>query len=92
MSSTRCSSLGADRRLTVASDTRRLTVESLTGFPLAQVRSVASEPHVVLEALTAAPDALSRDLFPVATLGRPYRAALRLSLDDLSLDQSRLTT
>jgi aldose 1-epimerase len=84
--------LGADRRLTVASDTRRLTVESLTGFPLAQVRSVASEPHVVLEALTAAPDALSRDLFPVATLGRPYRAALRLSLDDLSLDQSRLTT
>jgi hypothetical protein len=53
----------ADRRLTVASDTRRLTVESLTGFPLAQVRTVASEPYVVVEALTAAPDALSRDLF-----------------------------
>ena len=83
--------LGADRCLTVASDARRLTVESLTGFPFAQVRTVASEPHVVVEALTAAPDALSRDLFPVATPGRPYRAALRLSVDDLSSDRSRLT-
>jgi aldose 1-epimerase len=83
--------LGADRCLTVASDARRLTIESLTGFPLAQVRTVASEPHVVIEALTAAPDALSHDLFPVATPGRPYRAALRLSVDDLSCDQSRLT-
>lgn len=82
----------ADRRGTIASDTRRLTVESLTGFPLAQVRTVASEPHVVVEALTAAPDALSRNLFPVATRGRPYRAALRLSLDDLSCDRSRLST
>ena len=81
---------GADRCLTVASDARRLTVESLTGFPLAQVRTVAGEPHVVVEALTAAPDALSRNLFPVATSGRPYRAALRLSVDGLSSDRSRL--
>jgi aldose 1-epimerase len=83
--------LGADRCLTVTSDARRLTVESLTGFPLAQVRTLASEPHLVIEALAAAPDALSRDLFPVATPGRPYRAAIRLLVDDLSFDRSRLT-
>jgi hypothetical protein len=67
-----------------------VTVESLTGFPLAQVRTVASEPHVMLEALTAAPDALSRNTFPVATPGRPYRAALRVSTDDLSSGRSLL--
>lgn len=78
--------LGADRCLTVASDARRLTVESLTGFPLAQVRTVASEPHVVVEALTAAPDALSRDVFPLATTRRPYRAALRLSVEELACE------
>jgi hypothetical protein len=82
--------LGADRRLTVASDARRLTVESLGGFPFAQVRSVASEPHVMVEALTAAPDALSRDVFPVATPGRPYRAAVRLSVDQLSCERAPL--
>ena len=82
--------LGADRRLTVASAARRLTVESLTGFPLAQVRTLAGEPHVMVEALTAAPDALSRNLFPVATAGRPYRATLRVSADDLSSDRSAL--
>jgi aldose 1-epimerase len=75
---------GADRRLTLASDARRVTVESLSGFPMAQVRSIASQQHVMVETLTAAPDALSRDVFPVATPGRPYRAALRLSLDELS--------
>jgi aldose 1-epimerase len=75
--------LGADRRLTVASAARRLTVESLTGFPLAHVRTLACEPHVMVEALTAAPDALSRNLFPLATVGRPYQAALRVSADDL---------
>lgn len=42
--------LGADRCLTVASDARRLTVEPLAGFPLAQVRTVANEPHVMVEA------------------------------------------
>lgn len=84
--------LGADRRLTVASDARRVTVEPLTGFPLAQVRTVAGEPHVMLEALTAAPDALSRNTFPVATPGRPYRAAVRVSTDDLSSDRSLLIT
>jgi galactose mutarotase-like enzyme len=83
--------LAADRRLTVASDERRLTIESLTGFPLAQVRTVAGEPHVMVEALTAAPDALSRNAFPVATPGRPYRAALRVSTDDLSSYGSLLT-
>ncbi len=82
---------GADRRLTVASDARRLTVEPLTGFPLAHVSAVGSEPHVMLEALTAAPDALSRDVFPIATPGRPYRASLRLSADDLLTDRSLLT-
>lgn len=76
--------LGADRRVTVASAARRLTVESLSGFPFAHVHSVAGEPHVMVEALTAAPDALSRDAFPVATPGRPHRAALRLSVDELS--------
>jgi aldose 1-epimerase len=82
---------GADRRLTVASDARRVTVESLTGFPLAQVRTAAGDPHVMLEALTAAPDALSRNTFQVATPGRPYRAVLRVSTDDLSFDRSLLT-
>jgi len=83
--------LGADRCLTIASDTRRLTVESLSGFPVAQVRTVASEPHVVVEALTATPDALSRDLFQVATPSRPYRATVRLSVDDLCAERSRPT-
>jgi aldose 1-epimerase len=82
--------LGADRSLTVASDARRVTVESLTGFPFAQVHTAAREPHMMLEALTAAPDALSRNTFPVATPGRPYRAALRISTDDRSFDRSLL--
>lgn len=73
--------LGADRSVTIATDTRRLTLESLHGFPLAQVRADHDEPHVMLEALTAAPDALSRDAFPLATRDRPYRASLRISLD-----------
>jgi galactose mutarotase-like enzyme len=81
--------LPARRR--VVTDARRLTIESLTGFPLARVRTVASEPHVLVEALTAAPYALSRDLFPVATPERPYLAVLRLSVDELSFDRSRLT-
>lgn len=71
--------LEPDRRLTVLSGGRQLTLESLAGFPLAQVRAVAAEPHVMLEAMTAEPDALSRDVFPVATAGRPYRAALRIA-------------
>lgn len=79
--------LGADRRVTMASGARRLTVESLTGFPLAHIRNVVSEPHVMVEALTVAPDALSRGRFPTATPGRPYRAALRLSVDDVSWDR-----
>jgi hypothetical protein len=37
--------LGADGRLSVASDTRRLMFGSLTGFVLAHIRTVASEPH-----------------------------------------------
>jgi hypothetical protein len=45
----------------------------------------------MVEALTAAPDALSRNAFPVATPGRPYRAALRVSTDDLSSYGSLLT-
>jgi aldose 1-epimerase len=81
---------GADRRVTVASDARRLTVESLAGFPLAQVRAVAGEPHIMLEALTAAPDALSRNAFPLALPGRPYRAALRISAADISSGRSLL--
>lgn len=75
--------LGADRRVTIASDLRRVTVESLDGFPFAQVRSIAGERHVMVEALAAAPDALTRGVFPVAGPGRPYRAALRLSVDEL---------
>lgn len=76
--------LGIDHRLTLVSEERRLTVESTGGFPLAQVRSIASEPHVMVEALTAAPDALSRGAFPVARSGQPHRATLRLSVDELS--------
>jgi aldose 1-epimerase len=83
---------GEDRRLTVASDARRITVESLAGFRLAQVSAVAGQPHVMLEALTAPPDALSRNVFPLALPGRPYRASLRLSVDDLSADRSLLAT
>jgi len=75
-----------DRRLTIASDARRLTLESLNGFPLAQVQSIASEPHIMVEALTATPDALSRDEFPVATPKRPYRAAFALSVEELSCE------
>jgi galactose mutarotase-like enzyme len=81
--------LGADRRLTVADDARRLTFESLSGFPFAQVQSVASQPHVIVEALTAAPDALSRDTFSVATRARPYRATVRLSVDELTSERVR---
>jgi galactose mutarotase-like enzyme len=77
----------ADRRITVASDARRLTVEALDGFPLAQVSAVDGQPDVMLEALTAAPDALSRDAFPLAMPGRPYRASLQLSVDDLLADR-----
>jgi hypothetical protein len=43
----------------------------------------------MVEALTAAPDALSRNRFSVATPERPYRAALRLSIADLSWDGAR---
>lgn len=86
------SSLGADRRLTIASGTRRLTIEPLSGFPAAHVRAVAREPHVMVEALTALPDALRHDRFPVASPGQPYRAALRLSVDELSWDRSQLAT
>lgn len=82
---------GADRRLTIASGARRLTIEPLTGFPLAQVRTAASEQHVMVEALTTTHDALTRDLFPVATPGRPYRATLRLSIDEISFDRPQLT-
>lgn len=74
--------LGPDRRVAVVSAARRLTLESLAGFPLAQVRTHADEPHVTLEAMTAEPDALSHDAFPVATPERPYRTALRLAIDD----------
>jgi hypothetical protein len=43
----------------------------------------------MVEALTAAPDALSRNRFSVATPERPYRATLRLSIADLSWDGAR---
>jgi hypothetical protein len=43
----------------------------------------------MVEALTAAPDALSRDVFRVATPGRPHRAALRVSVDELSCEGPR---
>jgi hypothetical protein len=73
--------LGPEHALTVVSGERRVTLESLAGYPLAEVRTMPGEPHVLLEALTATPDALSHDDFPVATPGHPYRAALRLGLD-----------
>jgi aldose 1-epimerase len=73
--------LGADRRLTFASELRRVTFEALDRFRFAQVRSLAGEPHVMVEALTAAPDALSRGAFAVASPGRPHRAELRISVD-----------
>lgn len=73
-----------DRRITIATDARRLTVEPLDGFALAEVRSLRSEPHVMLETLTAAPDALNRHDFPLATPEMPYQAELRLSVDSLA--------
>jgi galactose mutarotase-like enzyme len=81
--------LGSDRYLSIASDTRRVTVEPLDGFPFAQVRAPASESCVMVEALTAAPNALNHDAFPVATSARPYRATLRLSADELSFHPPR---
>ncbi len=69
-----------ERRLTVATSEWRFAMEAHEGFPFAQVRSVAAEPHVMLEALTAAPDALSRNAFPTASPQKPYRAALRMSV------------
>lgn len=75
--------LERDRRVSIATDTRRLAIEAMRGFPLAEVRSRAGEPHVMLEALTAAPDALSHEDFPLALPGKPYEAALRLSAESL---------
>jgi aldose 1-epimerase len=83
-------SLGADRRVTIASASRRLTIEPLSGFSFAHVRTVAREPHVMVEALTAPPDGLRHNQFPVASAGHPYRAALRLSVEELSWDRSGL--
>ena len=71
--------LGRDRRITIAAPERRITIDLLGGFPLVHVRSVPREPYVVIEALTAAPDALNNGSFAVATPGEPYRAALRVS-------------
>jgi galactose mutarotase-like enzyme len=73
--------LSGDRRVTVATDERRITVDLLEGFPLVHVRTAAKEPYVMIEALTAPPDALNHATFPLATRGRPYRAALRLSVE-----------
>ncbi|MGA8354013.1 MAG: hypothetical protein WB698_07600 [Solirubrobacteraceae bacterium] len=73
-----------DRRITIASDARRVTVEPLHGFPLVEVRSLGCEPYVMFEALTAPPDALNRQDFPVAAPGEPYHAELRLSVDSLT--------
>ncbi len=83
--------LGTDRSLSVASSSRRLTLEPLAGFGFAHVQSDHREPHIMIETLTTTPDALSRGQFPVALLGRPYRAALRLSIDDISLLRPTLT-
>jgi hypothetical protein len=43
----------------------------------------------MVEALTAVPNALNHDAFPVATPACPYRAALRLSADELSFHPPR---
>jgi aldose 1-epimerase len=72
----------SDRRVTIASGERRLTIDSLDGFGFAQVQTCHEWPHVMVEALTAAPDALSRGLFTLATRERPYRAAFRVSIAD----------
>jgi galactose mutarotase-like enzyme len=74
--------LGKEHALSVVSGARRITLESLAGYPLAAVRTLPGEPHVQLEALTAGPDALSRDAFPVAAPGRPFRTALRLGVQE----------
>ena len=82
--------LGSDRRITISSEARRVTVEPGAGFPFAQVRAVSGAPHVVAEVLTAAPNALNGDAFPVAVRGRPYHAALRLTVDAFSPGPTRL--
>jgi aldose 1-epimerase len=80
----------SDRRVTIASGERRLTIDSLDGFGFAQVRTCHQWPHLMVEALTAAPDALSRGLFTVATRERPYRASLRMSIGDNTWDGARI--
>ncbi|MDO8188154.1 aldose 1-epimerase [Conexibacter sp. JD483] len=74
--------LGDGGRVAVMGTGRRLTLEPLAGFPFAQVCTYPEEPHATLEAMTAEPDALSHDTYPVATAARPYHAALRIAVDD----------
>jgi hypothetical protein len=81
------SHLGTDRCVTIASARRRVTIEPLRGLPNLYLRTVAREPHIMVEALTASPDALRRNRFATARPGRPYRAALCLSVDELSWDR-----
>jgi galactose mutarotase-like enzyme len=67
------------RRMTVASSSHGATVEPGNGFAQARVRSVADDPDVLIDALTAEPGALAHGAFPVATIDRPYRAVLRVT-------------
>jgi galactose mutarotase-like enzyme len=76
--------LGTDRRVTLASETQRLTLDIGAGYTAAHARAVADEQYVTLEALTALPDALTRGDFPLALPGKPYTARLRLSVDALT--------
>jgi hypothetical protein len=59
-------------------------VTHLAGFGFAHAQTDHHEPHIMIETLTTTPDALSRGQFPLALPGRPYRAALHLSIDDIS--------
>lgn len=73
--------LGADRTVAVEVGARRLALDSAIGFSHAQARTITGEPHVLVEAATAAPDALRRGGFPVAEPDRPFHARLRLSCE-----------
>jgi hypothetical protein len=72
----------ADRTVRVVTTERQLALEALDGFRFAQVRATPDEPELMLEAMTAEPDALSHDAYALATPGRPYRAELRVTAEE----------
>jgi len=78
-----------DRTIKVLTTERQLALEALEGFPFAQVRGTPDESELMLEAMTAEPDALSHEAFALATPGRPYRAELRITAEEAAAARVR---